>query len=108
MTVNTSHLEEVRAYRSTRQRVADMLRRYPRVSDRERQEILGFIRHGRHLDIGLLTSDDTLRPRLDAFVEDHKHHLQLGVADIARLVVVLAAAVLVCVLIWDLALPPSI
>lgn len=30
------------------------------------------MRTGRHLDIRLLTSDDAIRPNLDAFIADHK------------------------------------
>ena len=58
-----------------RERASELLARYPSVSEKEAGEILQFLRTGRHLDIGLLASDERLRPRLDSFLKDHKPHL---------------------------------
>lgn len=107
MTAYTSHIEQVRALRSTRERVAALLGRYPHVSDKDRKEILAFMKEGRHIDIGLLTANDQLRPQLDAFIEDHKRHFRVGVADVARLLGVIATALLVCWLLWELVRPAS-
>jgi hypothetical protein len=104
----TSHIEQVRELRSTRERVAALLGRYPHVSDKDRKEILAFMKEGRHLDIGLLTANDNLRPRLDAFMEDHKRHFRIGVAEVARLLAVFAAVALVCWLLWELVRPASL
>lgn len=54
------------------ERIADLVSRYPGVTEDEATEILAFMRTGRHLEVGLLTADDKLRPGLDAFMEDHK------------------------------------
>lgn len=59
--------EEVRAIRADRVRVASLLERYPRINDRERDEILSFFHTARSLDIGLLTANRSLQPNLDAF-----------------------------------------
>jgi hypothetical protein len=88
--------EEVRALRADRERVSDLLSRYPRVSSEEAGEILTFLRTGRHLDVGLLTSNVALKPKLDAFMEDHKSHFRvkwgegtLVVAGIAAFIAIL-------------------
>lgn len=84
-----------------------MLGRYPHVSDKDRKEILAFMKEGRHLDIGMLTANDNLRPQLDAFMDDHKRHFRIGVADVARLLAVFAAVALVCWLLWELVRPAA-
>ena len=108
MTAYTSHIGEVRAARSTRDRVAELLEHYPHVSDKDRKEILQFMKEGRHLEIGLLTANDNVRPQLDAFMDDHKRHFRVGAAEVIRLLAVLAAAALVCLLLWELLRPASL
>lgn len=105
VTAYTSHVEEVRTLRSSRERVANLLKRYPDVTDKHRSEILTFIKEGRHVDIGLLTADDKLRPRLDAFMADHKRHFRLGVGDVVRALAVIAAIVMICWLLWEMVSP---
>lgn len=61
----------------TSARVADLVSRYPGVTDNEAQEIATFMRTGRHVDVGLLTANASIRPKLDAFMEDHKAEFQL-------------------------------
>ena len=90
----------LRALRVDGKRAADLLARYPRVSDEESREILAFLRTGRHLDVGLLTTDDRLRPRLDAFMEDHKAHFQVKWSEGAALVLAIAALLGMFWLIW--------
>ena len=88
-------------------RVAKLLARYPEVSDRERREILAFIRNGTTPRIGVVSASDELRPQLDAFIKDHKVHLQISLAHIVRLMAVLMAAMMVCWLLWELVHPAS-
>jgi hypothetical protein len=107
VTAYRPHIEEVRAARSSRERVAEMLSRYPDVSEKDRREILSFMRNGRHLDIGLLTSSDKIRPQLDRFMRDHKRHFQIDLVDIARMLAVLTAAVMACWLLWEVVRPAS-
>ena len=68
---------EFGAPRSDRERVSRLLLHYPRVSDGESREILDFLRTARHLDVGLLTANDRIRPQLDAFMADHKRHFEV-------------------------------
>jgi hypothetical protein len=58
--------------RTSSERVAQLVSRYPGVTDEEAKEILSFLRTGRHLDVGLLTADERIRPNLDAFMRDNK------------------------------------
>jgi len=101
VTAYPSQIEEVRAARSTRDRVAGLISRYPQVSEKDRKEILEFLKEARHLEIGLLTSNDNVRPQLDAFMEDHKRHFRLGVLDLVRLLALIGAIVMVCWLVWE-------
>jgi len=55
-----------------RKRVADLVARYPHLSDEEARDIASFMRNGQHVDVFLLTNDDQLRPKLDAFMKDNK------------------------------------
>ena len=74
---------EVRALRATRERVAQLLSRYPGISEHDVPEIVEFLRTGRHLDIGLLTADDELRPKLDAFMDEHGSACRVGFGQIS-------------------------
>lgn len=106
MTAYTSNFG--RAPLPSRERVAELLGRYPEVSPKDRREIVAFMRKGRHLDIGLLTSNIKLRPQLDRFMRDHKRDFQIGVLDIVRLTAVLAASVVALWLMWELIRPISL
>jgi hypothetical protein len=100
MNYQTTH-EEIRALRADRERVADLLERYPRISAEEIREIITFLRTGRHLEIGLLTSNDRLRPNLDAFMHDHKAHLQVKWREAVALIAGVGALLTMCWLIWE-------
>ena len=86
----------------TRERVAALLGRYPDVSKDENRAILEFMKNGRHLEIGLLTSNESLRPRLDAFMEDHKKHFRVSFGEAAAIVAMIAAFLLAAWLFWEL------
>jgi hypothetical protein len=80
MTTRTTR-DEVRALRFDRERIAGLIGRYPTISPDETNEVLSFLRNGRHLDIGMLTSNDRLKPKLDAFMEEHKAHFRLSILE---------------------------
>lgn len=92
---------------TSRARVAGLLARYPHVSRTEKREILGFMRTGRHFDIALLTSDEKLRPSLDAFMKDHEKHFRVGFMEAAAVVALIAAFLLTCWLLWEMGGPGS-
>jgi hypothetical protein len=100
---HSTHVEEIRALRTDRERVAHLLSRYPRVSTVESREILDFMQNGRHLEIGLLTSNDNIRPRLDAFMADHAAHFRIKWSESAAVIGAIVIFIAVCWLMWELA-----
>ena len=102
MTTRTRAME-VRAIRVTRERVARLLSGYPGISETDVQEIVEFLRTGRHLDIGLLTADDELRPKLDAFMDEHGKRVALTFGEITAVAMLIAAFLFVCGLLWSAA-----
>lgn len=89
----------------TRERVAALLGRYPDVSKDENLAILDFMKTGRHLEIGLLTSDEKLRSNLDAFMKDHRRHFQVSFGEAAAVISMIAAFLLAAWLFWELVGP---
>ena len=83
------------------ERVADLVSRYPGVTEDEAQEIVTFMRTGRHLDVGLLTADDAIRPKLDAFMHDHKADFRVKWWESAAVTGGIAAALIAFWLIWE-------
>lgn len=87
--------------RTTSERVADLVSRYPGVTEAEAQEIVTFMRTGRHLDIGLLTANDNIRSNLDAFMEDHKAHFQVKWWEGAAVTTAIAALLVLFWVVWE-------
>jgi len=101
MNARTSH-EEVKAMRMTRDRAASLLTRYPRLSNAETVEVLDFLKTARHLDVGLLSADDAVRPRLEAFMDDHKKHLSVGIGEASWVIAGILGLLALCWLLWEL------
>lgn len=101
MNARTSH-EEIKALRTTRSRAAALLTRYPGLSGSETREVLDFLKSARHLDVGLLSADDAVRPRLDAFMEDHKKHFSVSVGEASWVIVAIVGFLLISWLLWEL------
>lgn len=91
--------------RLSRDQARDLLVRYPDVSNAEARLILDFLRNGRHLDVGMLTADQKLKPRLDRFMADHKKELQLGIGEGSAVVGAIAGFLGLCWLLWEVARP---
>jgi hypothetical protein len=85
-----------------RERVSGLLSRYPKLSEQEVREILHFLRTGRHLDVGLLTSDEAIRPKLDAFMEEHKSHFRLGFGEGTLVTGAIVALIVLLWIAWEL------
>jgi hypothetical protein len=100
MNEHTSH-EEVRPLRSDRERVSDLLERYPRLSEREVGEIVNFLRNGPHIEIGFLTSNVQLRPKLEAFMEEHKGKLGVGFLEGAGVIAIISAVLAALWFTWE-------
>ena len=93
---------EVGPWLAPPERVAKLL------AKNENREILEFMKTGRHLDIGLLTSDEKLQPNLDAFMEDHKKHFRVSIREAAAVVVLIAAFLFAFWLFWELGVSLSL
>lgn len=107
MTAMDNHREEARAIRSTRARAAELLADYPQLSDAGRREILDYLQTARHLDIGLLSSNDQVAPKLDAFMADHRSELGVSPRDAFRSVALIVSFLFACWLLWTLFDPMS-
>ena len=99
---------EAGPWQTSRERVAKLLARYPKVSKNENREILEFMKNGRHLEIGLLTSDEKLKRNLDAFMNDHRRHFRVGFGEAAAVVAMIAAFLLAAWLFWEVIGPSSL
>ena len=66
--------DNARTVRLDRARVSSLLARYPHLGAREKNEILTFLKTGRHIEIGLLMADKKMQPSLDRFMADHDEH----------------------------------
>ena len=79
-----------------------------RLSNSEAKAIVDFLRNGRHLDVGILTGDEALKPQLDSFMKDHKEHLGLGFGEATAVVAGIAGFLFLCSLLWELVKPGSL
>lgn len=94
--------EDVRAVRASRTRAAELLGHYPQLSDADRREILSFLQTARHLDIGLLSANDNIRPKLDAFMDDHRTELGVSPREAFTAVALIVGFLFACWLLWTL------
>jgi|SRR6476659_7356482 len=92
----------VRAARTNSDRVSQLLSRYPGVTEGEVAEIVTFLRTGRHLDVGLLTADASIRPNLDAFMQDHKAAFRVKWREGAAVTGGIAALLITLWVIWEI------
>lgn len=104
MNATTSALE-ARAIRGSRERVAEIIARHPRLSDEETSHVIHFLKNARHLEIGLLSANQAIRPKLDAFIEEHKRHFQVSVWEATVVSGAIIAFLLACWLFWEVAGP---
>ena len=93
--------------RLSREQAADLLFRYPHVSDSEAKLILGFLRNGRHLDVGILTADEKLKPQLDSFMADHAKHFRIGFLEASAVVAAITGFLLFCLIIFEAMTPAA-
>jgi hypothetical protein len=92
----------------SREQVTDLLQRYPRVSDAEARLILAFLRRGRHLDVGMLTADEQVKPQLDRFTADHASDLRVGIGEGTAVVAAIFGFLALCWLVWESVKPVAL
>lgn len=92
----------------TREEAADLLERYPHVSDSEAKRILTFLRKGRHLDVGMLAGDESMKPHIDRFTADHAKHLRVSPGEVTGLLAGILALLAICWFIWETIKPAAV
>jgi hypothetical protein len=92
----------------TREQASDLIARYPHVTDAETKLILTFLRKGRHLDLGILSADESLKPQLESFTADHAKHLRVGIGEASALVAAIAGFLALCWLVWEAVKPAGL
>ena len=107
MTVQ-NHPDRGQAAILSREAASDLLERYPRVSADEAKLLVHFLRKGRHLDVGILTGDEKLKPHLDMFMADHARHFRVGVGETSAAVAAIAAFLAMCWVVWETIKPAAL
>jgi hypothetical protein len=83
-------------------RIEQLLRRYPDIGTVEVEEIVHFLKKGSHLEVGLLSARDGIRPRLEAFRRDQRKHFALGIKDyVLFLTATVAPLAAICWYVWS-------
>lgn len=96
-----SHIEDVRALRGDRDRIAGLLSEYPDIAPHETDEILTYLKSARHLDIGLLSSDALAGAKLERFMAEHKSHFQLALGETVGVISAIVAILAIAWLVWE-------
>ena len=92
----------------TREEAAGLIARYPHISEAEIRMVLAFLRKGRHLDLGILTADDALKPQLDSFTADHAKYLRVSVREASAVVTAILGFLALCWLVWEAVKPAAL
>ena len=86
---------------SAAQQMADLVDRYPNLSEVELARLINLYGQVSALDLALMISDEKLAPRLDRFFKDHRSKVRTPFRQYAALVV--TAAVGAAILVWAVA-----
>jgi hypothetical protein len=79
-----------------------LLMRYPNLSEQELATLINQFPHIKILDLGLMTADERLAGRLDAFHRDHGRKLKMPISSLVAFLAVPTIA-LIGLLWWALA-----
>jgi hypothetical protein len=80
-------------------RTEQLLDRYPNLSEQELAELINLFGRLPILEYGLLTADDRLSPKVEAFHRDHGRQVRTSLASVAAVVAV-PLVIAVTVLWW--------
>lgn len=80
-----------------------LLMRYPNLSEEELATLINLFPYIRILDLGLMTADDRLAKKLDAFHRDHGNRLTAPISSLIAFLAVPAIIILGGFLWWLLA-----
>lgn len=83
-------------------RMEALLRRYPAIDPAEQEELLRFVRKGRIIDKGVLSSRDGIGDKLRAFEADHARALGPSPLHWAMIITGVLMVVAICWFIADI------
>jgi hypothetical protein len=83
------------------ERIKALLHRYPALTDPEVHEVLLFLRKGKVLEIGVLTSNELVKPQLDRFRADHARDLSIGKRELAVVGILMLIVLAAVSLLWN-------
>lgn len=78
-------------------RFAELISRYPNLSEAQIEHLIGVFPRLGALDVALMMSDDNLGPRLDAFCSAHRELISPSLADYAVIGAILALPAMLAV-----------
>jgi hypothetical protein len=82
------------------QQAAELIDRYPNLSEIELARLINLYRELSALDVALMISDDELGPRLGRFVQEHRSKVRTPFRQYAVLVAIAVAGI--ALLLWAL------
>ena len=82
---------------SAAQQAAELIERYPNLSELELARMINLYRELSALDMALMISDEKLAPKLDDFYRDHRRQLKTPLRQYFVLVALAAVGVLTAV-----------
>jgi hypothetical protein len=100
----TQTYERFRPPSETTVRAEALLMRYPNLSEAELATLINLFPYIRILDLGLMTADDRLAGKLDAFSRDHGKKLKTPISSLVAFLAV-PTIVLVGGFLWWLLAP---
>lgn len=77
--------------------VAELISRYPDLSEIELTRLINLYRELSALDVALMISDQQLAPRLDRFVSEHRSDVKTPFRQYATLVYIAAVGIFVAI-----------
>lgn len=92
---NASEANSVGARASGAESMAELLVRYPGLSDFERARMVKLYRKMTPLEVALLISDDELGRKLERFFSDHRTEVRTPFREYAMLVAIAISGVLI-------------
>jgi hypothetical protein len=101
MSTQSQHINALAAGPAERERIAKLLSHYPEVNDGDTAQIISFLKKGPHLDVGMLTGDESLKPKLQAFMSEHKQHFRLKISEVIAVTSGIVGALLILWLVWE-------
>ena len=94
-------VQDTRPFHSPRDRITDLIARYPDLSQADADEITRYIKSARYADIGRLTADESIRGNLEAFLQSHKNELRTSRTEWLAGTALIAMFLVLCWFIWQ-------